>query len=406
MRKPILLALFVVAAAAILLVTFFAALNPGSPSKGSASTVGVTPTSPAYPTSIAALLPNPGFEDGLAGWVLGRVQQDGTDILNQDYTLGTDTSVKHSGSASVHVRATDLTLKNIPRQYAYISTRVRADIFRGKRVRFSAYLRSQDRQAQAGLWMWVPGIIDGRPTDPSLPMAWDSTFTLRNVHDTTDWTKIEIVLDIPQQASYLLLGMQASTVGQEWMDDAQLEVVGTDVPTTDRGALTDVSDLDFEQGLSMWDTGPAETGTTEVGTSTEAARSGKLGAYITHTGGGTEKLGGLAKAIYGQFYRDKKVRVSAYMNVDKMPLGAILDVTVYYLDANGDHVTTPIIDDAQVFPADSGPKGWQRIEATVNVPDRASVLTFGIAANGDGEVWIDDVQIDILGPADPTHTPR
>ena len=61
-------------------------------------------------------------------------------------------------------------------------------------------------------------------------MAWDNTFTLRNVHDTTDWTKIEIVLDIPQQASYLLFGMQASNVGQEWMDDAQLEVVGTDVP--------------------------------------------------------------------------------------------------------------------------------------------------------------------------------
>jgi hypothetical protein len=191
------------------------------------------------------------------------------------------------------------------------------------------------------------------------------------------------------------------------MDDAQLEIVGKDVPSTDRGALTDVSDLDFEQGLSKWDTGPAETGTTEVGTSTEAARSGKLGAYITHTGGGTEKLGGLAKAIYGQFYRDKKVSVSAYMNVDKMPLGAILGVTVYYLDANGDHVTTPISDSVQVLPATSGAKGWQRIEATVNVPDRASVLTFGIAANGDGEVWIDDVQIDILGPLPtPTQTPR
>jgi len=254
--------------------------------------------------------------------------------------------------------------------------------------------------------MSVPGIIDGKPTDPNLPMAWDNTFTRRNVNDTTDWTKIEIVLDIPQQASHLLLGMQASNVGQEWMDDAQLEIVGTDVPSTDRGALTDVSDLDFEQGLSMWNTEPAETGTTKVGTSREAARSGKLGVYINHIGGGTVKLGGLAKAIYGQFYRDKKVSVSAYMNVDKMPRGAILGVTVYYLDANGNHITTPIIDDAQVFPADSGPKGWQRIEATVNVPDGASALIIEIAANGDGEARIDDVQIDTLGPADPTQSPR
>jgi hypothetical protein len=404
-RIPLLVMLVVPVAIVIWAVTLFVSTstqNKGNARANPTPTVLTTtsPTTALSSTDIASLLPNPGFEDGLTGWVLGRVGQDGSAVLDKGYTIDVDQSVKHTGTGSAYIRPSDPDPKNAPQSYGYISTRVPADIFRGKRVRFSAYLRSEDSQAEAGLWMQVPGVIDGTPTDPDIPMSWDDTIPFREVRSTTDWTKIEVVLDIPQQASYILFGMEVGNSGQEWIDDVQLEVVGLNVPTTDRGWLKNIRNLDFEQGLAVWDSGTAQTGKTEIGTGAEMAHTDTLGAYIRHSGGGTQNLGGLSyPGIYGQYYRDKRVRVSMYMNVDKAPKGATLLLWVFYLDANGRRTDAPISDAVDVLPTQSGAKGWQKVQATVDVPDRATALTFGISSNGDGEVWIDDVQIDVLGPA-------
>ena len=54
---------------------------------------------------------------------------------------------------------------------------------------------------------------------------------------------------------------------------------------------------------------------------------------------------------------------------------------------------------AQALPGKSGQAGWQKVEATLDIPDRTWGMWFGFRLNGDGEVWIDDVQVEVLGAA-------
>ncbi len=428
MRKPILLVAFVLAAVAILLVVLFVALSPGGPSVGSAripifpltststatstltgtSTAVVTATSTVDP-AISAVFPNPGFEDGFTGWERGYVGADGGVTPNLDvYTVDIDHSVAHSGTASARIAFTDTDRLHQPRNYAYISTGIPADIFRGKRVRLSAYMRTVSATVGIELWMKVPGTIEGTPTDPYIPMSWDDTgYGHRNVFGTKDWVNETIVLDIPPEADFLVFGVRTGNYGQAWVDDVRLEVVGPDVPPTGRESSRQGKNLDFEQGLSIWDQSSGQTGLTEMGTGPEMAHSGKLGAYIKHTGG-EESLGGLDyPIIYGQYYRDKKISVSAFVNIDKAPKGANLYLEALYMNDSNDQLGSTVSNTVKLLPSASSAQGWQRIVGTIDMPHRVWGLAFGIGANGDGEIWVDDVQIDVLGPAPtPTQTPR
>lgn len=426
MRKPILLAASLVAAVTILLVALFAALNPSGSAKGTAripifpltstSTVTSTPTgtSTAVVTTtstvdpdISAIFPNPGFEDGFTGWTLSRVSLTGTTNYDEDYSGEIDHTVKHSGTASAHIWMPNLGYEHQPKYYARIGTYIPADIFRGKRIRLSVYMRTQELALSAGLWLNVPGVIDGKPTDPDIPMVWDATANKVIVSGTADWRKVDIVLDIPEEASYLEFGVTTGQFGHLWIDDMQLEVVGSDVPTTHRNAsLIKATNLDFEQGLTNWITSTSSSGQSEYGAGPEMAHSGRCGAYLKYFGSSDDERAGLTyDTIYGQFYRDKKVSISAYVNMDKAPKGVSLYLEALYLDGK-DPIGSTVTNTVQLLPSASGAQGWQRIEGTIDVPDRTWGLVLALALNGDGEVWIDDVQIDILGPADPTHTPR
>ena len=54
----------------------------------------------------------------------------------------------------------------------------------------------------------------------------------RAIKGTTDWTRYEIVLDVPDEAQRLAFGILLAGGGQVWMDDLKFEVVPTTVKTT------------------------------------------------------------------------------------------------------------------------------------------------------------------------------
>lgn len=121
-----------------------------------------------------------------------------------------------------------------------LSQKISADDYRGKRLRLSALMKTGG-SAYARLWMEING-PDGKP------LAYYGMAD-RPVTGTTDWTRYDVVLDVPSDAAtigfgYSLLG------GAAWARDFKLELVGTDVPLSPR-ALTTLPDapvnMDFSQ---------------------------------------------------------------------------------------------------------------------------------------------------------------
>lgn len=98
--------------------------------------------------------------------------------------------------------------------------------YRGKRLRFSGYVKAAGISNWAGLWMRVDGPA------ATAPLAFDN-MQGRPIKGTQDWRRYEIVLDVPSSATNIAFGILLAGPGQAWIDDLQFDVVGPNVPTTD-----------------------------------------------------------------------------------------------------------------------------------------------------------------------------
>jgi WD40 repeat protein len=97
---------------------------------------------------------------------------------------------------------------------------IRADQFRGRRVRFSGYLKSLEFGKLARLWMRVDGAGHALEFGETTKAA------------STDWMKYEVVLDVPEDSSTIHFGFELSNGGQLWGDDFRFEVVDDNVQVT------------------------------------------------------------------------------------------------------------------------------------------------------------------------------
>ena len=68
----------------------------------------------------------------------------------------------------------------------------------------------------------------------------------RFVSGTTDYTKYEIVLDVPDSSSDIVYGLRLTGSGQIWLDQVSFEVVGKDVPVTS-SELNEPTNIDFDK---------------------------------------------------------------------------------------------------------------------------------------------------------------
>jgi len=161
---------------------------------------------------------------------------------SNDYTVRTDGARREGGQG--FAGATIKANVESPRGSAMLAQSIRADAYRGKRIRLSGYLKTIGvNEGTAVMFMRVDG--DG--------VIQTSDFMQnRPLMMTNDWTRQEIVLDIPRTAVGFTYGFLLGGSGQAWLDDLSIDVVGNDVATTGHpGGLypvqTNVSDRELDR---------------------------------------------------------------------------------------------------------------------------------------------------------------
>jgi hypothetical protein len=102
---------------------------------------------------------------------------------------------------------------------------VRADRYRGQRLRLTGHLRSAEVARWAGFWMRVDAAT-------RQGVSFDN-MSRRAVKGTTPWTRYEIVLDVPEDAVQVAFGLLLAGQGQVWADELSLTAVERGVPSTD-----------------------------------------------------------------------------------------------------------------------------------------------------------------------------
>lgn len=169
--------------------------------------------------------------DAPAGWV----KEGNTPRL---YRAGLDSDVARGGGASAYLRSWTAS----PPVYGTLMQRFSAESYRGKRLRLSGFLRTDDvEEGWAGLWL--------RVDDPEgKRIAFDNTQE-EAVTGDSEWTRCVIVLDVPRDAEAIAFGFMLVGAGKVWADDLGFETVGLDVPVTaapKQQLAEQPTNLDFE----------------------------------------------------------------------------------------------------------------------------------------------------------------
>jgi hypothetical protein len=106
---------------------------------------------------------------------------------------------------------------------------MKPDGFRGKRIRYSAMVKTDSIASAlgAGLWMRVDGVDVGQV------LQFDNMMD-RPIPPLMDWQRYAIVLDVPEESSYIVWGLIVNGRGKAWIDDVRIEVVDGTTPSTHR----------------------------------------------------------------------------------------------------------------------------------------------------------------------------
>lgn len=155
-----------------------------------------------------------------------------------DYNVATDNAVTYQGHPSVSISAK----KPDSTGFAGLMQSISANDYKGKRVRLSAYLRTRDvtGDGSRGAHVWFR--VDG----PNQKMLGFDNMDTRPVKGNTEWTKYEIVLDVPSESIGLAYGSFLNGSGTAWVASFKLEEVSDAVPATNSVPLHPTN-LNFDQ---------------------------------------------------------------------------------------------------------------------------------------------------------------
>lgn len=168
-------------------------------------------TSPAVPQAMPAQLET--YGETPTGWYF----VPSTNLLCE---VGISYSEAHQGESSSILRSEESDKED----FCALSQSISAHKYAGKRVRFLAWVKSEEVTHHAGLWMK----IGGKKGDS---LEFDN-MSNRPIRGTRGWERYAVVLDVPAEAHTITYGALLAGDGKIFWDAAELEIVKDATPST------------------------------------------------------------------------------------------------------------------------------------------------------------------------------
>jgi hypothetical protein len=357
---------------------------------------------------LAADEPKQGTKDSPApeGWstaIVGSGIPTGQEA--SEYAAEVDHEVTHGGRAAMSLRS----IVAEPATFRSLTQFVKADTYRGKRVRLAGYLKTRDVAAWCGLWLRVDGT--------SQMLAFDNMHS-RALKGTNDWTRHEVVLDVPEAAMRLAFGSVLAKAGQVWADDLTLDVVDPkEIKTTqpprpaqpERKYAERASNLDFEAagadgansvpGWSIIMSGALDASEYTAGVDREVTHGGQAAMSMRSLVVKPTGFRPVTQVVKADSYRGKRVRLAGYLKTRDVAGWCGLWFRV-------DGPDGVLAFDNMQSRAVKGTNDWTRYEVVLDVPETALGLAFGSLLVGTGQVWADDLTLDVVDPNEIRSTDR
>jgi hypothetical protein len=129
------------------------------------------------------------------------------------YKVGIDKTIFKSGGSSAFMESTEPKIDG----FGTLMQTCSAQDYLGKRVKMTGYIKSENVTVAAGMWL--------RVDSKSRTMLSFDNMQDRPIKGNNDWTKCEIILDVPEESETLNFGVLMSGTGKVWFDDISFEIV-------------------------------------------------------------------------------------------------------------------------------------------------------------------------------------
>jgi DNA-directed RNA polymerase specialized sigma24 family protein len=309
---------------------------------------------PALPASQPApvILPNVTFFQNVNG---------------REFTVGVDDATRRTPTSDSAVILTS----NTPRWGGFGTALRGVDPapFRGKRIRFSAYVKCKDLANGGGLWLFT---ADARERIYAADDLCDRALT-----KTADWQRMAIVADVPPEVDSIRCGLKMLGKGEIWMDAPQIEVVPDTVPITD------------DQLWHAWSFSMPHYKTRLDPTT---PRNGKPTRLLESSVAGVgEWLSWDRNDRHPEPYLGKRMKVSMWIKTQNVtgPSGILLSVR----GPNFQEIIPGLSKAARTI---RGTTPWTKYEFTADIPPDTQNLCTGVRLGGKGKLWVDDVQYEMV----------
>ncbi|WP_373990471.1 transcriptional regulator [Duganella sp. BuS-21] len=129
----------------------------------------------------------------------------------------------------------------------------------------------------------------------------------------------------------------------------------------------------------------------EIGEDRSESVSGKAARYIRFVDGDAGGFGTLMQKISAENYKGKRVRFQAMVKTRDVSNWAGL-----WMRADRSGESSSAFYNSQDKPI-AGTTDWQLRSVTLDIPEDAVGLYFGVIDSGKGQVWIDQLSLDVVG---------
>src|SRR5262249_45718160 len=160
----------------------------------------------------AAALAHPHDSATGIGWLL-------TAPITDKFEASSDAKVTFRGKPSARLQS-DVMRADL----ASLVQTIDADQYRGKRIRYSTFAKTKRVEGWTGAWIR----IDSRHNEFR---SYEDTHNV-NLQGDHDWTALTLVVDVPEDARSIDLGLSQEGSGTSWFGPVSVETVENNVRTT------------------------------------------------------------------------------------------------------------------------------------------------------------------------------
>jgi hypothetical protein len=140
-----------------------------------------------------------------------------------DYKRGIDEQISEHGQKSGFIESTVVN----PEGFSTLMQTCNKNEFKGKRVKMTGYIKTQGSTETGAMWIRVDDY------DKKITADFDNMGD-RPVVASKEWTKCEIVFDVPDSRATIFFGFIMSGTGKIWVDNVSFEIVSTSENKTAR----------------------------------------------------------------------------------------------------------------------------------------------------------------------------